>query len=330
MRIVLSCLLCGALAGNPLWGQASGPSSPSRSSSFSSSAVVESLHLRLIDSPGPVGPRSTSKGYVFQVTNASGAPVAGAAVALRLPAEGTTGLFGNGLRAWVSYTDEAGIARFPVIEWGGSAGQLEIKVTAAKGTVHTGIVVAQNITEPVDTVVSVVSVPVARPPAAGDSPKQQASGQLTADVSQDRVVPKPAPPRAPVVNVDTLPPAPALADTVPLNLPNLAAEQVPPGPPPATPAQAKEDQNKMNVAHSGVSKLSPNPPAPEEPTVSIVNTPTGASGESHKKVWVLLAVGAGVGVGAILGVMAVHGNGNSSGGSTAGVVIGNPVISVGH
>jgi hypothetical protein len=284
----LSLLLCPMIALNPLWAQTN------------SAGPLESdpeavLHVHVVDDPGPAQTRSTSaKGYVVQVTNASGGPVAGAAVALRLPEDGPTGRFANGLRAWVAYSDAAGIARFPVIRWGENAGPVQVGVTAAKGASHAGLMLAQQI-GPENPSVTVVSVAV------------QAAA----------VVPKPAPPQQPQIAMQTPQPgaiSKPLADTVPLST------------------------SPMNISRSGTSApsekphtLTPNPPpaSATKPAVSITNSPTGAGGSSHKKLWILIAaVGAGAGVGALL---ALKGHGSNPGsGSTAGVSIGTPTVTVGH
>jgi hypothetical protein len=348
----LSLLLCSLIAGNPIWARANAVDAAEALSDVP-------LHVRLVDEPGLAQPQSTSvKGYVLQVTTADGSPVGGAAVALRLPEDGPTGRFTNGLRAWVAYSDTAGIARFPVIQWGETAGSVELKITAAKGSNHAALMVAQRIgVDPAS--VSVVSVPFQKhasavPTEIINQPTQatpvESVGDLgvarrqvlsfnipveteTADVA---IAPKPAQPQAPQVAVAALPGTvfQPLADTPPAT-PSLTALTLPEATPPAA----------INISHSGVSpdiskphSLTPNPPAPtkdasSEPTVTITNTTTGAgSSESHKKMWILLAVGAGAGAAALLGIMAAHGGGAAAGGggSNSGVTVGTPTISVGH
>jgi hypothetical protein len=150
------------------------------------------LRVQVVDNPGPSLPNSTAlKGYAIQVTDSSGAPMADAAVAMRLPEEGATGHFDGGLRAWVSYTDTAGLARFPVIQWEGSVGLAELRVTAAKGSAHTGLIIQEQIgTE------KLASVLIPQAPEAK--------------------APKIALPPAPEISVETPQPAPALADTLPM------------------------------------------------------------------------------------------------------------------
>lgn len=238
----------------------------------------------------------------MQVTNAAGAPVSGAAVALRLPDEGATGRFTNGQRAWVAYTDEGGIARFPAIQWGERAGPLEVKMTAAKGMSRTGLVVAQEV------------------------------GAEHASVESTPGVAKPAVPSAPELALETQEPGTVskpLADAISPDIPMTAISEP-----------------TMNVARSGSSApsdkphtLVPNPPAQDskdgaaEPAVTITNSSSGAGGishDSHKKLWILMAVGSGAAAGTLLALHGHGAGGGGSAGSSAGVSVGAPTITVGH
>lgn len=291
MRI-LSLLLCPLVILNPLWAQ-------SNATASADPTPEPTLHVHVVDDPGQVQTQTTSaKGYVLQVTDFSGAPVAGAAVALRLPEGGPTGLFENGLRAWVAYSDAAGVAHFPVIRWGDHTGPVELRVTVAKGTFHTGLIIPQQIDAGNPVSVSVVSVPI-RAPSMG-SPAVRKPASL-------------APPEVAVNMPQPDQVSQALADVIP-------ADVTPP-----------------NISHSGVSpangkprKLTPNLSQPSEPAVSVTNYDTGASGshDSHKKLWILLAVGAGAGAGAMMALKG-HSSGTSTT-STSGVSVGTPTISLGH
>jgi hypothetical protein len=298
------------MALNPIWAQSSSPVP-------ADSAPDGALHIHVVDDPGPAQPQSTSvKGYVLQVTNTSGAPVAGAAVALRLPEDGPTGRFANGLRAWVAYSDPAGIARFPVIQWGETGGPVQVRVTAAKGVSHAGLMIAQRI-GPDNGSVSVVSVPV-----------------------EAALIPKPAAPRAPELALQASEHGTVskpLADAVPLSIasPNIVTPNPPAPDTPAPDLSRSGSSAPTDKAHA----LTPNPPpstkqAGSEPTVTITNSPTGAGKmESHKKKWILIALGAGAGAAALLGVLAAHGGGGAGGagsGSSSGVSVGTPTITVGH
>ena len=143
----LSLFLCSLIALNPIWAQ-SNPSVPAEP------ALDAPLHVHPVDG-------QSSKGYLFQVTDGAGSPVPGAAVALRLP-EAPTGSFANGLRSSVAYSDAAGIVSFPLIEWGQGAGQVQLKVSAAKGASHAALLIAQEVGVDKPSV-RVVSVPVPAP-----------------------------------------------------------------------------------------------------------------------------------------------------------------------
>jgi hypothetical protein len=85
------------------------------------------------------------KGFAIQVTDSSGDPVSDAAAAIRLPDEGATGHFPGNLRAWVVYTDSAGVAHFPVIQWEGSVGLSELRASAAKRSAKGELVIQQRV-----------------------------------------------------------------------------------------------------------------------------------------------------------------------------------------
>jgi hypothetical protein len=293
----LSLLFCPLLALNTVWAQASAVGA----------AAEPAFHVHVVDDPGAAATQSTSaKGYVVQVTEVAGVPVAGAAVALRLPEDGPTGRFPNGLRAWVTYSDPAGIARFPVIHWGGNAGRAEIAVTAAKDTRHSGLLIVQQI-GPEHPSVSVIPVPVAvavAKPAALPQP-----GTLS------KAPPDTISKNVPAVSEPTLSGQPMVL--APLNIsrsgssaPDGESHSLTPDPPPPVSHEAKE-------------------PTPE-PAVSITNSAANAGGlhESHGKRWLLLgAVGAGAAVAAVV-LLKGHATASSSG-SSSGVSIGAPTISVG-
>jgi hypothetical protein len=257
------------------------------------------LRVRVVDDPEPALPNSVAlKGYAIQVTDSAGAPVGDVAVALRLPDEGATGHFGAGhfgtpLRAWVIYTDAAGIARFPVIQWEGSVGLAELRVTAAKGTVHAGLLVEEQVGS--GTAASVV------PPAV--------------PVAKVATVPKVALPPVPEISLETPKPSQALADTLPM-------------PSSRTSAKLPKDIGKPVGTDSALSAptLAPTP----EPAVSISNSGTGAGSQgSNRKKWlVIAAIGAAAGIG---GFLALSGHGGAASKTTStGVTIGTPTISVSH
>jgi hypothetical protein len=328
----LALFLCSITAWQPIWASAEpGPTD------------VE-LRVHLVDDPGPAQPHSASaKGYVVQITNAVGAPVVGAAVALRLPEYGATGRFANGLRAWVAYSDAAGIARFPVIQWNDTAGPVPIQVTAAKGSTHSGFIIAQRITADNGSI-SVVSVPIHNPDAAAANPPPAISA-IVLGIPR-RAVLSFEMPQLEIAQVAAAqrPPTPAPQILLDQPAPGIASQPLADIVPPTPPAQDTPPL-PMNISQSGSSAppekphtLKPEPPPPtkessSEPTVTITSSPTGAGGgESHKKMWVLIGIGAGAGAAAMLGILAAHSSGGAAAGtgSSTGVTVGTPTITLGH
>jgi hypothetical protein len=339
MRI-FSLLLSSLIALHPIWAQSGGGAAAPPTNNGS-------LRVRLVDGPGPPQAHTKSaKGYVLQVTNAAGAPVSGAAVALRLPENGATGRFADGLRSWVAYSDDAGIARFPVIQWGEIAGDVQVSATAAKATFHVGLLIAQSI-RPDPGTVSVVSVPIEK------MPPKVASTQEPTTVAENRTIAAAHPALLPTPEISLPTPESSisfkpLADIVPPSAIELPA---PPQeasdaakPQPGAVSQQTTEAAKINGSPTGSSAseeqqhpLTPNPPPPVngsgEPTVTITNSPTGAgSTASHKKIWVLVGIGAGAGAAAMLAILGHSSAAGAAGGgsSSSGVAVGAPTITVGH
>jgi hypothetical protein len=84
-----------------------------------------------------------ASGFLVEVTDAKGAPVLDAAVYFRLPDEGVTGTFADGSHAAVAYTDAAGLAHSPALRWGATPGSANVRITAAKGPLHAGLLVEE-------------------------------------------------------------------------------------------------------------------------------------------------------------------------------------------
>lgn len=250
----LAVLLAAFSAVNPVWAQAKA------NDPQSAAGASPGLRVRVVDDPGPALPNSTSlKGYAIQVTDSSGAPIADAAVALRLPEEGATGHFDGGLRAWVAYTDPAGLARFPVIEWEGSVGLAELRVTAAKGATHAGLLVEEQV-------------------GAEKPPGLVLPGMAAAKAPTVTLPP------APEIAVETPQPSPALADTLPMPTAKSGATIAKDSGPTLTPEPPATTQTHASAP---------------EPKVSITSSGTGAGHGGRKKWLVIAAVGAAAGVGAV-------------------------------
>lgn len=107
------------------------------------------VQLRVVEGEGAVygaGTRAT-RGITVQVTDESGKPVEGAAVSFRLPDEGPSGVFANGLRTEVVTTKPDGRAGIWGMQWNKAAGPFEIRITAVKDQARAGIVSAQYLSD---------------------------------------------------------------------------------------------------------------------------------------------------------------------------------------
>ncbi|MBV8897951.1 MAG: hypothetical protein JO051_15670, partial [Acidobacteriaceae bacterium] len=134
---ILSFLLIPALVMTPLWAQA--PSADV----VNTGAAPDQLQIRVVNADALNGGIAVGakQALSVEVTDAVGAPVANAAVTCRLPESGATGSFADGSHAAVAYTDAQGRAAIEAIQWGQEHGAVAIRLTATKGTVHTGILV---------------------------------------------------------------------------------------------------------------------------------------------------------------------------------------------
>lgn len=82
------------------------------------------------------------------MTDEAGVPVSGAAVSFRLPEEGPTGVFQNGVRTEIASTSASGRATVWGMRWGRVPGSVVVRVTAAKGETRAGALVTQILVEP--------------------------------------------------------------------------------------------------------------------------------------------------------------------------------------
>jgi hypothetical protein len=272
------------------------------------------LQVRLQESDNATLPvnSTSSKGYTVQVLDATGAPVVGAAVALRLPDEGPSGTFSDGNKASVAYTDSKGVVRFQHIHWNGSAGTALVRVTVVKGAVHAGALIQQSLVV-IPNGTALASAKPANVPGA-PAPGAAPGGTVVAPFG---------PPASPATATSTSPAPPPGTQTV-------AAASAPP-PVPGTPVSPA-----TTVSHSGATSAALQPPSSQtasaaSPSVSVTDTSSTGGTAAHtgvSKKWILLAVvAAGAGVGAAL---AMSGHGSSSAPAAAGLTIGSPTLSVGH
>jgi hypothetical protein len=134
----LSLILIPLIAVSPIRAQLPAPSA----------AAESTLQLRVLE--------SSANKFAVEVTDGAALPTAGAAVAFRLPDTDPTGTFADGSHAAVVYTDINGRAQITGIRWSQSSGVATVRITAAKGAAHAGLIVEQPIAA------GVVPVPVAK------------------------------------------------------------------------------------------------------------------------------------------------------------------------
>lgn len=105
------------------------------------------LQIRVVEGEGAVYPPGSraSRALTVEVTDETSKPVEGAAVSFRLPEEGPSGLFANGLRSDVVVTGMDGRASVRGMQWNRTPGPFSISITAAKGQVRAGTVVSLQI-----------------------------------------------------------------------------------------------------------------------------------------------------------------------------------------
>ena len=140
----VALVLIPILTLSPVWGQI--PASPAPAADRAAGA--DQITIQVVDSDGPqslVGSRSL-KGLTVHVTDGNGSPVSDAAIAVRLPDSEPSGLFSDGSRSAVVYTDAAGSARINGIQWNTSPGVVPIRITATNGDRHAGILWEQTLT----------------------------------------------------------------------------------------------------------------------------------------------------------------------------------------
>ncbi|MBI2685954.1 MAG: carboxypeptidase regulatory-like domain-containing protein [Acidobacteria bacterium] len=129
----------------------SAPPAPADGGQVQSESVPAILRIRVLEGEGSihtVGTRS-SQPIVISLTDESGRPVEGVSVSVRLPEEGPTGQFGNGMKTEVAMTGADGRAAIRGIQWSRAAGPVQVRITANKGQARAGILSTQYLTEPV-------------------------------------------------------------------------------------------------------------------------------------------------------------------------------------
>jgi hypothetical protein len=97
---------------------------------------------------------------IVVVEEASGEPVPQAAVSFRLPEDGPSGRFANGLRSEIAITGSDGRAAMPPVQWSGEAGVVALRVMAAKGQVRAGVLLNIELTQGAPPAAVQLGVPV--------------------------------------------------------------------------------------------------------------------------------------------------------------------------
>lgn len=125
--------------------------SPVSARPFAADAPVsaDSIQLQLVskaDSSFRINSLCTT-GLQVEVIDAAGMPVSDAAVAFRLPDDGASGTFPDGSRSMVRYTDRSGKAQSAAIRWNSTPGPVSIRITAAKGGGHAGLLLDEMLTQ---------------------------------------------------------------------------------------------------------------------------------------------------------------------------------------
>lgn len=142
---------------------------------------------------------------IIVVEDSTGAPIPQAAVSFRLPEQGPTGLFTNGLRSEIAITDSAGRATLAPVQWGDALGTVPLRVTAAKGQLRAGVILnielmsaraapgRMGVAGSTGTPQAAAGQAVGRRVAGGQGPaSQSAAGQVADGPAANRSKPKSA------------------------------------------------------------------------------------------------------------------------------------------
>lgn len=107
------------------------------------------LEIRVVEGDGAVQPAGsrTRAPWTVQVVDATGRPVPGATVTFRLPAEGATGTFPNGLQTEVTRTGPDGRATVREVRWNRLPGPVRVRVIAQKNGERAGLVFEQRLVD---------------------------------------------------------------------------------------------------------------------------------------------------------------------------------------
>jgi hypothetical protein len=285
MRIFLrplSILLSGLLAvGTCLEAQNAAPADISD---------VQELHIRIVE--GTDAAQTPAQPITVAVTDGHGSPVSNATVLFRLPSDSPAGLFSDGSRVAVVYTDMEGRAAVKNIQWAASSGTAVVRVTASKGTAHAGLLIEQ--------VLSKSKTSAALPRA--ESPAEQPAAAPA----------KPAGETAKVVH------------PAPVGQPAAA------GQPAQTPIARASKPIRISSDGTTLPSTSGSEEPTVQITTNRPVQLTGASGKSKK--WLWIGIGGAAAAGMAFAFVGKGGAGSKSPGTPGAppLSIGTPSVSIGH
>ena len=284
----ISLVLVPLLVVMPVWAQ-SDPAAPVQTAAV--------LQIKVADTDGALLPVNSQggKGYLVLVTDAYGVPTADAAVVLRLPDSGPTGVFSDSSHAAIAYTDMAGHAHFTGIRWGSAPGSMPVRLTATKGSAHAGLLLEQSLVSGT----ALGSLPAPRIQAAPAQPTASPLGggaSLSANDRQESL------------ELNTIP---ASVEAAPAIRPAVRAASVAPG---------------VSVINNGktASLLSD-----ASPSVAVSNDGFGPAYHGSKKKWIVLGVVVIAAAGAAFAFSSMN-KASSSSTASSPISIGAPTVSVGH
>lgn len=258
------------------------------------SSDIQELHLRVVE--GPDAERTLAQPITVAVTDGHGAPVSNATVLFRLPSDPPTGIFSDGSRVSVVYTDMEGHAAVKSIQWSASSGTAVVRVTASKGTAHAGLLIERALTASKNSAAVIPAEARAAQPAV-------------------------AAPRPAAENAKAVPAAPVEQPVAVIQHPEASAQ-----------TSIARASKPIQISSDGATLASSN--RSEEPTVQITtNRPvqlTGASGKSKK--WLWIGIGGAAAAGMAFAFVGKGGAGSSSPGTPGAppLSIGTPSVSIGH
>ncbi|HEX2725110.1 MAG TPA: hypothetical protein VHN20_04750, partial [Beijerinckiaceae bacterium] len=77
------------------------------------------------------------------VTDETGRPLDAVALSFRLPEDGPSGAFSNGMKSEIATTGKDGRASCSAVRWNGVAGPFELRITAVRDDLRAGMVSPQ-------------------------------------------------------------------------------------------------------------------------------------------------------------------------------------------